>query len=111
MFRTGLGDYFVDWAFWRDRLENLLELPFRIDLKRLMGEPLNVLQGLVQDKTSDHLDIAIEIHCADKSFERVRENGGALTSAARFFTSSHHQVGAQPDADGVNFQTLAGNEP
>src|SRR5215469_13478071 len=110
MFWAGLRNNFVAWAFWRDGLEDLLKLPFRIDLKWLLGQPLDILQRLVQYETPDDFNIAIEIHRADQCFERVSKNGGSLSTAACFFASAHHQVSAQADVDGVHFQTFAGDE-
>ena len=107
MFRTGLRDNFVIRAFWGDRLQDFLELPFGIHLQRLMGEPLDILLGFIQHKAPDNFETAVQVHCADQRFERVGQNRGALSASTRFFTAAHHQEGAEPDVNGVNFQAFA----
>src|SRR5271154_6233722 len=107
MFGTGLRDDFITGAFWGDCLQNLLELPFRIYLQRLMRESLDILLRFIQHKSPDHLKTTVQIHRTDQSFERVCQNRGALASAARFFTTAHHQVSTETDIDGMNLQALA----
>ena len=103
MLGTSLRDYFVIRAFRGDRLQYFLELPFRVYLQRLMCQSLDILLRFIQYKTPHHLESAVQIHSAHQGFERVSQNRGPLTAAARFFTTTHHQVSTQTDVDGVNF--------
>src|ERR1700724_3629913 len=111
MLWAGLRDDVIAWAFRRDSLENLLQLPFRIYLKRLLRKTLNILPRLIQHKAADGFDIAVQIHRSNQSFIRIGQNGSPLAPAARFFASSHHEISAQADINGVDFQSLTGNEP
>src|ERR1700751_2839376 len=111
MLRPGLRDDFIVWTLWRNRLENFLKLPFRIDLQRLLRETLNILLGFLKHKAANNLDIAIQIYRPDQGLVRVSQDRSPLAPPARFFAPSHHEISAKPDIGRVDLQALAGNEP
>src|ERR1700730_4956837 len=103
MLWAGLRDDVIAWALRRDSLEDFLQLPFWIYLKRLLRKTLNILPSFIQHKATDDFDIAVQIHCSNQGLIRIGQNGSPLAPAARFFASSHHEISAQADINGVDF--------
>src|SRR5437763_3146610 len=61
MLRSGLGHDFIDRAPRRDRLEQFLELAFRVHVDRFFHELRQVRRGLFENKFSRPNEVAVQI--------------------------------------------------
>ena len=107
MFGAGLIDDRIRRADRGDGLEDFLKPAFGIRVWRVDFEFFEKLAGFGEDNTADGNEIAIEIHRSDQRFEGIGKRGGALASAAGFFSAAHHEVIADADALGEQGQSLA----
>ena len=105
-----LGSNRVFRALRGDGLEDFLQFALGIHVHRLETEVFDIGLGLIDHETSDGLEAAIEVHGAHEGFEGVGEGGGADPAAAGFLALAHHEVTAEADGDGVDLETLAGDE-
>ena len=92
MLRSGLGHDFIDRASRRDRLEQFLELAFRVHVDRFFHELRQVRRGLFENKFSRRHEVAVQVDRAHERFERIRQRRIPEPAAARFFAAAHHQV-------------------
>jgi len=105
--RAGLIDDHVGGAVRRDRLEKLLEEAFRIRVRGIHFEAVEMLPRLHQHNAPNGDVIAIQVNSAHQRFIGVNESGGALAPAAGFFAAAHHQVFAEPSFMGMDAETFA----
>ena len=110
MLRPFRGENRIHGADRRDRLEQFLELALRVLIRRIHVESFKILARLREHDAARSHVVRVEVDCADERFVCVGERRAAFATAGGFLAAAHHQVPAEIEPLGVNFQAVARDE-
>src|SRR4051812_560528 len=99
--RPALSDDFVNRARWGDALEKFLEFSLWIDIDRCLGDLLEIVLRLFENKLAGRLEAAVEIDRADQGFECISECRGPIAPTACLLAATEFQVGTKVDGKGI----------